>query len=322
MANLAAAIALLEPGQTILGLESQAGGHYTTGGSVHLLGRMFRVVPYSLCSQTQLLDYELIAKVAKAERPSAIFCGDTAYPRQWDWARMAEIARSVDARLIADISQIAGLVAGGAMASPVPHADAVTFSTYKTLRGPRAAIILCRERHRAAIDRAVYPVCQGGPSISTIAGIAACLKEAATPEFRAYARQVILNARTLADELGQRDFQLVTGGTDTHAVLLDMRATGKSGHHVARNLAKARIICNGNQIPFESGSPRRPSGLRIGTPTVTTLGMTEPDMAQVASLFHAAFVASEDESALRELSHQVVALRRQFSHAAAAGDHA
>jgi glycine hydroxymethyltransferase len=312
MANLAAAIALIDPGQTILGLESRAGGHYTSGSSLHLLGRMFRVVPYVIHAETQLLDYELIERSARAERPGAIFCGDTAYPRQWDWAQMSRIAESVGARLIADISQIAGLVATGAMASPVPHADVVTFATYKTLRGPRGAIIVCREQHRAAVDRAVYPVCQGGPSITTIAGIAASLAEAASPEFRGYARQVLINARTLADELGRRGFQLVTGGTDTHAVLIDLRSTGKPGNHVASRLAQVGIMCNGNQIPFDPGSPRKPSGLRLGTPTVTTLGMKEAEMVTIAQLVHTAFVSIDSDEVLCKVATGVSELRNRF----------
>jgi glycine hydroxymethyltransferase len=312
MANLASTMAVLEPGQTVLGLECRAGGHYTSGTGVHLLGQLFRVVAYSVDPDTHLLDYDLIERSARAERPGVIFCGDTAYPRQWDWERLADIAEGVEATLIADISQVAGLVAGGSVGSPVPYAHVVTFATYKTLRGPRGGVILCRERLRSAIDRAVYPVCQGGPSIPIVAGIAASLKEAATDEFRSYARQVVCNARVLAAELSRRGFELVTGGTDNHAVLIDLRATGTPGNRVARRLAEAGILCNGNQVPFDPGPPRRPSGLRLGTPAVTTLGMTEPEMVTVASLVDMAFAALDDDDSLHDVAGRVREIRRRF----------
>ena len=283
-AVLAAVVAALNPGETLLGLECRAGGHYTTGGSLHLIGRMFDVVTYAVCEKSHLLDYAAIEQAALGCRPRALICGDTAYPRQWDFARLAEIADRVNAVLIADVSQTLGLIAAGALPSPVPHAGIVVGATYKTMRGPRAGLILSRAEFGARIDRAVYPIVQGGPNISLIAGLAAALEDAATPEFARYAYAVLDNARLLAQRLSRHGFDLVTGGTDNHACLIDMRSTGLSGRAAAAALAECGVIANANQVPFDPGPPNRPSGLRLGTPAVTTLGMREPEILEVADL--------------------------------------
>jgi glycine hydroxymethyltransferase len=284
LANLAAAVAVLEPGDTLLGLETAAGGHYTTGGSLHLIGRMFRVVPYEVAADTGELDYDAIAAVAREERPRAIFCGDTSYPRLWDYAALRSVADAVGAVLVADVSQSAGLIAGGAIPSPAPHADIMTAATYKTLRGPRAGLILSKKRYAKAVDRAVYPVCQGGTNVRVLAGVATALGEALTDGFRAYSRQVVENSRVLAGELAFLGLDLVTGGTDNHACLVDVRPLGLTGAAAARLLASAGILSNGNQIPHDPNPPRTPSGLRLGTAAVTSLGMTPTGMAEVAEL--------------------------------------
>ena len=312
MANLAAAMAVLKPGDTLLGLECRSGGHYTTSTQAHCIARMFRVVPYTVSADTLTIDYDRLRACARVERPGAIFCGDTAYPRRWDYARLAEIAAETGAVLIADISQIAGLIAGGALPNPMPYVGIATAATYKTLRGPRSGLILCRKGHAAAIDRAVYPTCQGGPNIMLLAGLAAALLEAGTPEFREYTRRVVENAAALAEALLKRGFEIVTRGTETHACLVDLREKGVPGNLAAKRLAQARIICNGNQIPFDPSPPVRPSGLRLGTAAVSTLGMVEADMVTISDLVANAFDHIHDDNALRELAVQVRVLRQRY----------
>ncbi|BCJ68232.1 serine hydroxymethyltransferase [Polymorphospora rubra] len=284
MANLAAAMAVLEPGDPVLGLQTAAGGHYSTGGPLHLIGRMFRVVPYGLRPDTARLDYDLIRAVARRERPRAIFCGDTSYPQLWDFGALRDVADEVGAVLIADISQSAGLIAGGAIPSPARHVDIMTAATYKTLRGPRAGLILCTAELADRVDRAVYPICQGGTNVRILSGIAAALGEALTESFRVYTGQVVENSRCLADNLMLWGFDLVTDGTENHACLADVRPLGVTGDVAAQWLASAGILSNGNQIPNDPGGPRRPSGLRFGTAAVTTLGMDGPVIAEVAGL--------------------------------------
>jgi glycine hydroxymethyltransferase len=283
-AVLAALLAVLELGDVVMGFECSAGGHYSTGGSVHLVSQLFRVEPYDVCPDTGLLDYDRIEARARRVRPRAIVCGDTSYPRAWDFARLAELAERVGAVLIADVSQTVGLIAGGVVPSPVPYADIVVAATYKTLRGPRAGIIMCRARHRKAVDRAIYPLLQGGTNIATLAGLAVALGEAGTPAFAAYARRVVDNARTLAVELSARHFDLVTGGTDNHACLIDLRARELPGRVAAAALARIGILANANQVPFDPFPPRSPSGLRIGSAAATSLGMDVPDMRTVAAI--------------------------------------
>ncbi|QTD99700.1 serine hydroxymethyltransferase [Streptomyces cyanogenus] len=308
-ANLAAAVAVLEPGDTLLGLQTASGGHYTTGSSLHLIGRMFRVVPYEVAADTCTLDYDALARVARAERPRAIFCGDTSYPRLWDWAALRAVADETGAVLVADISQSAGLIAGGAIPSPAPHADIMTAATYKTLRGPRAGLILAREGLAKAVDRAVYPICQGGTNVRVLAGVATALGEALTESFAAYTREVLANSRCLADHLARQGFDLVAGGTDNHACLADMRSFGTTGDAAARRLAAAGILANGNQIPHDPNPPRRPSGLRFGTAAVTTLGMGRAAMAEIAGLI-AAVLREDGERTVDEVRGRVSEIRR------------
>ncbi|MFC8096186.1 serine hydroxymethyltransferase [Streptomyces sp. NPDC057301] len=315
MANLGAAVAVLEPGDTLLGLETASGGHYSTGGSLHLIGRMFRVVPYQVAADTGELDYDAIAAIARAERPRAIFCGDTSYPRLWDYAALRAIADASGAVLIADISQSAGLVAGGAIPGPAAHADIMTAATYKTLRGPRAGLILAKERYAKAVDRAIYPICQGGTNVRVLAGVAAALGEALTEGFRAYTRRVLENSRSLADELAFRGLDLVTGGTQNHACLVDLRRLGLTGDTAARRLATAGILSNGNQIPNDPNPPRRPSGLRFGTPAVTSLGMTPTEMARIAELI-AQVLTEEDPRVVDEVRLRVAEIRCAFGRSA------
>ncbi|MFF6983868.1 serine hydroxymethyltransferase [Streptomyces sp. NPDC008343] len=315
MANLGAAVAVLEPGDTLLGLETASGGHYSTGGSLHLIGRMFRVVPYQVAADTGELDYDAIAAIARAERPRAIFCGDTSYPRLWDYAALRAIADASGAVLIADISQSAGLVAGGAIPGPAAHADIMTAATYKTLRGPRAGLILAKERYAKAVDRAIYPICQGGTNVRVLAGVAAALGEALTEGFRAYTRRVLENSRSLADELAFRGLDLVTGGTQNHACLIDLRRLGLTGDTAARRLATAGILSNGNQIPNDPNPPRRPSGLRLGTPAVTSLGMTPTEMARIAELI-AQVLTEEGPRVVDEVRLRVAEIRCAFGRSA------
>ena len=284
MANLAAAMSVLEPGQTLLGLQTAAGGHYSTGGPLHLIGRMFRVVPYGLAPDAARLDYDIIRAVALQERPRAIFCGDTSYSQLWDFGALRGIADEVGAVLIADVSQTAGLIAGGAIPSPMRHVDIMTAATYKTLRGPRAGLILSTAALAQKVDRAVYPICQGGTNVRILSGIAATLGEALTDSFRTYSRQVVENSRCLADNLMLWGFDLVTGGTDNHACLADVRELGVTGDVAAQWLAAAGILGNGNQIPNDPSGPRHPSGLRLGTSAVTTLGMDPPMITEIAGM--------------------------------------
>ncbi|MFJ3303907.1 serine hydroxymethyltransferase [Streptomyces sp. NPDC086549] len=311
MANLAAAVAVLDPGDTLLGLETASGGHYSTGGPLHLIGRMFRVVPYEVAADTGELDYDAIAAVARKERPRAIFCGDTSYPRLWDYAALREIADESGAALIADVSQSVGLIAGGAIPSPAAHADIMTAATYKTLRGPRAGLILAKASLAKAVDRAVYPICQGGTNVRVLAGIAAALGEALTDSFGTYTRQVLENSRRLAAELTLHGFDLVTGGTENHACLVDVRSLGITGDVAARWLSSAGILANGNQIPNDPGPPRRPSGLRLGTAAVTTLGMTPPVMAEIAGLM-SAVLRGDGRRAVDQVRSRAAEIRCEF----------
>ncbi|WP_405845790.1 serine hydroxymethyltransferase [Streptomyces sp. NBC_01518] len=308
-ANLAATVAVLDPGDTLLGLRTASGGHYSTGGSLHLVGRMFRVVAYEVDATTGALDYDAIAGLARAERPRAIFCGDTSYPRLWDYAALRAIADECGAVLVADISQTAGLVAGRAIPSPAPYADIMTAATYKTLRGPRAGLILARRHLAGAVDRAVYPVCQGGTNVRVLAGVAAALGEALTDSFAAYTRRVLANSRCLAGRLADEGFDLVTGGTDNHACLADVTAFGVTGDAAARRLAAAGILTNGNQVPDDPNPPRTPSGLRFGTAAVTSLGMGTAVMAELAGLI-ATVLRDTTGDAVGEVRARVSEIRR------------
>lgn len=316
-ANQAVYLALLKPGDTVLGLSLPFGGHLTHGWKVNFSGLTYRAVQYELDPQTYRVDLDRVRDLALAERPKLIFTGGTAYPRTWDFAAFAQIARDVGAVLVADIAHISGLVVGGAHPSPVPHAPIITTTTHKTLRGPRGGMILSTQEHALALDRAVFPGLQGGPHNHTTAGIAVALHEAARPEFRDYAHQIVKNAKALAEGLLERGFRVISGGTDNHLILLDTTVgagerPGINGKPAARALDKAGLECNYNTIPFDPRKPFDPSGVRIGTPSVTTRGMKEAEMAHIARWMHEALAHAGDDAALERIRKEVVALCSAF----------
>ncbi|MFE4917463.1 serine hydroxymethyltransferase [Streptomyces sp. NPDC056661] len=281
-ANLAVYLAFLEPGDTVLGMSLPMGGHLTHGWGVSATGTWFRGVQYGVRRDTGRIDLDEVRDLARTERPKVIFCGGTAVPRTIDFAGFAEIAHEVGAVLVADIAHIAGLIAGGAHPSPAPHADVVSTTTHKTLRGPRGAMLLSRAEHARAIDRAVFPGLQGGPHNQTTAAIAVALKEAATDDFSAYAHQVVANARALGEELASRGFDLVSGGTDNHLLLIDLTGKDVPGKIAAKALDRAGIVVNYNTVPYDPRKPFDPSGIRIGTPALTSRGIPASEMGTVA----------------------------------------
>jgi glycine hydroxymethyltransferase len=293
-ANMAAYLALLEPGDKVMGMRLDQGGHLTHGSPVNFSGRLYEFVAYGVDDDTECLDYDAIRSLALAERPKLIVAGATAYPRAIDFAAFRSIADEVGALLMVDAAHIAGLIAGGAHPSPVPHADVVTFTTHKTLRGPRAGTILCREQYAAAIDKAVFPGLQGGPLMHVIAAKAVAFHMAAQPEFRDYAAQVVANARALAGGLADEGFRIVSGGTDNHLMLVDLRPFGVTGKVAQEALDLAGITTNKNAIPNDPEKPFVTSGLRLGTAAVTTAGMAEEQMAEVASLIARVLRAPDD----------------------------
>src|SRR2546421_66924 len=298
-ANLAVYLAFLQPGETVMGMALPMGGHLTHGWSVSATGKWFRSVRYSVGRETGRVDFDEVRDVARAERPKVIFCGGTAIPRTIDFPAFAEIAREVDAVLVADIAHIAGLIAGGAHPSPVGYADVITTTTHKTLRGPRGAMILSTDAHAKAIDKAVFPGLQGGPHNHTTAGIAVALHEAAQPAFRGYAHQIVANASALAAALVERGFDLVSGGTDNHLILVDLSNKGIGGKPAAKALDRAGIELNYNTVPYDPRKPFDPSGIRLGTPAITTRGLGVEQMPQIAEWIDQAIVAAlkDDEAA-------------------------
>jgi len=317
-ANLAAYLAFCEPGDTVLGMSLPMGGHLTHGWGVSATGKWFRPVRYGVRRDTGRIDMDEVREVALAERPRMILCGGTAIPRTIDFPAFAAIAQEVGAVLVADIAHIAGLVAGGAHPTPVGHADVVTTTTHKTLRGPRGAMIMSTEEHAKAVDKAVFPGLQGGPHNHTTAAIAVALAEAARPEFAAYARQVVANAAALAGELSARGFDLVSGGTDNHLILIDLTGKDVPGKRAAQLLDRAGIETNYNTVPYDPRKPFDPSGLRIGTPALTSRGMGEPEMGQVAAwideVVGAAAAGDEDklEAAITRVRGEVTDLTGRF----------
>lgn len=295
-ANIAAYYALLEPGDTAMGLELNHGGHLSHGLPVNISGRWFQFVSYGVDRETERIDYDAMAAVAREHRPKLIVVGATAYPRHYDFARAAEIAEDVGAILMVDMAHFAGLVAGGVHPSPLPYAPVVTTTTHKTLRGPRSALILTNEELAREIDRAVFPGTSGGPHMHTIAAKAVALREAAAPEFAAYAAQIVANARALAEGLQQEGLRLVSGGTDNHLVLVDVGVKGLTGKAAEAALDAAGITANKNTIPYDEQRPTVTSGVRIGTPALTTRGMREAEMAAVARLIGRVLDAVDDES--------------------------
>jgi glycine hydroxymethyltransferase len=313
-ANLAVYLAFCEPGDTVMGMALPMGGHLTHGWGVSATGKWFRSVQYGVRRDTGRADLDEVRALALKESPKLIFCGGTAIPRTIEFAAFAEIAREVGAILVADIAHIAGLVAGGAHPSPVGYADVISTTTHKTLRGPRGAMLMCAEEHASAIDRAVFPGLQGGPHNHTTAAIAVALHEALRPDFADYAHQTVANAKALADALRERGFDLVSGGTDNHLVLVDLTSKGVPGKVAAQALDRARITTNYNTVPYDPRKPFDPSGLRLGTPALTTRGMTEREMEPIARWIDAGVQAArrEDGAALERLAGEVGELAAAF----------
>lgn len=308
-ANLAVYAALLEPGDTVLSLSLAHGGHLTHGHSVSLTGKLYNFVQYGVSKETELIDYDEVGALAKEHQPKLIVCGATAYPALIDFQAFARIAKSVNALLMVDMAHIAGLVAGGVHPSPFGLADVITSTTHKTLRGPRSGIIFCKEEHAKAIDKAVFPGLQGGPHMATIAAMGIAFEEARQPSFKHYARQVVANAKQLAFGLHQRGFRLVADGTENHLFLLDVRSAHLLGADAEKILEDIGIICNKNMIPFDENKPTNPSGLRIGTPGVTSRGMKEKEMEILADIIATALLEPEKADELRE---RVATLARKF----------
>ena len=311
-ANLAVYMATVKPGDTVMGLGLASGGHLTHGHGVSVTGAWFKSVPYGLSKTTHRIDLDQVRDLAKEHRPKLIFCGTTAYPRQIDFAAFGAIAREVGAVLAADIAHISGLVAAGVHPSPFGIADIVTSTTHKTLRGPRGGVIMCRKELAAAIDKAVFPGLQGGPHNHTTAGVAVAAKEASTPEFKLYAQRIVDNARTLAEALTARGFDLVTGGTDNHLILIDLTRKGVTGKIAAKALDRAGIVGNYNAIPDDPRKPFDPSGLRIGTPAITSRGFGADEMQKLAAWMDAVVQAPGDEALIARVRAEVKALCAGF----------
>ena len=311
-ANLAVYYALLQPGDKIMGLALPHGGHLTHGWTVSATGRFWQSVRYEVDPKTHLIDFDAVRALAKAERPRIIVAGATAYPRQYDFKAFSEIAKEVDAYFLADISHISGLIVAGMHSDPAPYADAIMTTTHKTLRGPRGAMIMCKQEHAEAIDKAVFPALQGGPHENTIAAIGVALKEAATEHFRDYGRQIVANAKALAGELKERGFDLITGGTDNHLVLVDLTSKGVIGKKAAKALDRANIVGNYNTIPFDPRKPFSPSGLRIGTPSVTTRGMKEEEMRRIGRWMDEVIANVNDADAIDRVGAEVADFCRQY----------
>lgn len=313
-ANLAVYFAFCKPGDTIMGLGLPFGGHLTHGWPVSISGTYFNPVAYSVRRDTGRVDLDQVRELALTHRPRLLFCGGSALPRTVDFAAFADIARECGAVLVADIAHIAGLIAGGVHPSPVGYADVITTTTHKTLRGPRGGMILCKAQHAQAIDRAIFPGLQGGPHDHQTAALAVALREAQQPYFRRYAQQVVKNAHVLGQALGELGFELVSGGTDNHLLLLDLTNKGVSGKVAARALDRAGLETNANTVPFDPRKPMDPSGVRIGTPAITSRGMKEPEMAVIALWIERALVAAraEKDQELLQIRREVMELTRRF----------
>ena len=313
-ANLAVYLAFLRPGETVMGMALPMGGHLTHGWPVSATGKWFRSVQYGVRADTGRVDLDEVRDMARRERPRLIFCGGTAIPRTIDFPAFAEIAAEAGAVLVADIAHIAGLVAGGAHPSPVGHAAVITTTTHKTLRGPRGAMIMSTAEHASVLDKAVFPGLQGGPHNHTTAGIAVALREAGQPQFRDYAHQVVANAKALADALLDRGYSLVSGGTDNHLILMDLTPQGIAGKPAAKALDRAGIEVNYNTVPFDPRKPFDPSGIRIGTPSITTRGLTLEHMPRIAAWMDEAITAAikDDEPSIERIAGEIRELLRDF----------
>ncbi len=311
-ANIAVYFALLQFGDTVMGMSLSEGGHLTHGHPVNFSGRAYHFVQYGVEKDTELLNYEKIEETAKKEKPKMIVSGATAYPRQIDFKRFAEIAESVGAISMADISHLSGLVVGGVHPSPFPFTDVVTTTTHKTLRGPRSAMIMCKEKFAQQIDKAVFPGLQGGPHDHVTAAKAVCFGEALKPEFKEYAKQIVKNSKALAAELQAHGIRLVTGGTDNHLLLVDLRSQNVTGKQAEAALDLANITVNKNTIPYDPRKPFDPSGIRLGTPTLTSRGMKEKEMKEVGSLMARAIKGWDKPSELEGVKKEVLALCAKF----------
>ncbi len=311
-ANMGVFLATLKPGDTVLGMNLAHGGHLTHGHPLNFSGKMYTIVPYGVRKDDERLDYDELARLATEHKPKLIIVGASAYPRVFDFARVAEVAKSVGAKVMTDMAHIAGLVAAGVHPTPVPHSDFVTTTTHKTLRGPRGGMILSRAAEAKEIDKAVFPGMQGGPLMHIIAAKAVCFKEAAEPEFGEYQKQIVANAARLAQRLSEAGFRLVSGGTDNHLMLVDVFSKGITGKAAEAALGKAAITVNKNAIPFDQNPPMTASGIRIGTPAVTTRGMREPEMDRIAELIVRVLQSPEDERVQQMVKSEVEALCRRF----------
>jgi glycine hydroxymethyltransferase len=311
-ANMEAYAAVIQPGDTILGLNLAHGGHLTHGFHLNFSGKTYRIVPYGVTKETETIDYDDLEKLAEREHPKLIIGGGSAYPRTIEFARMRQIADKVGALYLVDMAHFAGLVAGGAHPSPVPHAHIVTSTTHKTLRGPRAGMILCKQEFAAAIDKTVFPGMQGGPLMHIIAAKAVCFLEALQPSFRDYAQQVVTNAKVLAETLAAEGFRIISGGTDTHLILVDVFSKGMFGSEAEKALGEAGITVNKNAIPFDTNPPLKPSGIRIGSPALTTRGMQEAEMRQVGLWISEVLQHRSDAAVLAKIRKQVVEFAEGF----------
>jgi len=311
-ANMAVYFTLLKPGDTVLGMNLAHGGHLTHGHPLNFSGKLYTIVPYGVRKDDERIDYEELERLADEHKPKMVMVGASAYPRVIDFARIKKAADRIGAPVVTDMAHIAGLVAAGVHPSPVPHSDFVTTTTHKTLRGPRAGMVLCREQYAKDLDRTVFPGIQGGPLMHIIAAKAVCLKEAAEPAFADYQRQIAKNAQTLAGVLSSSGFRLVSGGTDTHLMLVDVFSRGITGKAAEAALGKSGITVNKNAIPFDQNPPMVASGIRIGTPAVTTRGMREPEMQTIGELITRALAAPDDDKALGMIRSEVEVLCRKF----------
>ena len=311
-ANMTVYLAALKPGDSYLGMNLAHGGHLSMGSPVNFSGMLYRVIPYGVSEQTETIDYDELERLAKEQRPKLIVAGASAYPRIIDYARFRKIADEIGALFMVDMAHIAGLVAAGLHPSPVPYADFVTTTTHKTLRGPRGGMVLCRAEHAKTIDSKVFPGMQGGPLMHVIAAKAVALKEALSPEFKSYQQQIVENARVLAQALMSQGFRLTSGGTDNHLMLLDLRKSELTGKVAQETLDRARITVNKNAVPFDTRSPFVTSGIRIGTPAVTTRGMKEKEMEQIGDFIGRALNHVTDERVLQTIAGEVGELCRKF----------
>jgi glycine hydroxymethyltransferase len=311
-ANMSAYFATVQAGDTVLGMNLAHGGHLTHGHPLNFSGKLYNIVPYGVRRDDERIDYEELERLAHQHTPQMIMVGASAYPRQIDFARIARVASAVGSRVVVDMAHIAGLVAAGVHPSPVPHADFVTSTTHKTLRGPRSGLILCREQYAKDLDRSVFPGVQGGPLMHVIAAKAVCFKEAMEPAFADYQRQIVANAARLAASITAHGFRLVSGGTDNHLMLVDVFSKGITGRDAEAALGKAGITVNKNAIPFDQNPPMVASGIRVGTPAVTTRGMREPEMDVIGDVIARALVTPNDDRALRMIRTEVERLCRKF----------